>query len=523
MAKKAPSKTLVHRRKPTFKPRKYQRLCINHWKQKPAVGFLLDPGLGKTSTVFQTLYELREHEMFDSAVVVSTLRGAHEVWGEGENNERDKWKFPFTVCTMHGTKKADTLESDADIRVINWDGLDWLAKNWNNVKHKPEVLVIDESTKGKNHGARRSKALLFLRQFFKRVVILTGTPTPKSMMDLWAQVYYLDQGRALGRYVTQFRNKYFRPGLSIPTPKAIKAGMLARGIPESRIPKRIITEWELREGAEEEIYEAVSHMIIRFSDKMLGLKGHEVVPMYFDLPDDAMDRYLGIEEESVEAQDEGRIRVSNAGGRTVRQRQVANGGLYVDNAGEVVSRGIRRKADVIHNVKDEMVADLVEELQGKPLLVGFEFTHDRDRLLAKFGHDTPYVDGSVSVKEGSALFAAFNRGEFPIMLAQISAVAHSVNLQEICHHVCFYSMTYNLEDYIQFIKRVDRSGQKNLVMVYLLIARDTVDEDMLESLTIKDTNQRSIMARFEKNSRSRLRRMVVVKGKRKLLKNRKVA
>jgi hypothetical protein len=474
--------------------------------------------LGKTSTVLQILYELRKRGMLGPAYAVSTLLGAYEVWGDGPDNERDKWEFPFTVSMLHGTKKDERLNGDADLKVLNWDGLDWLAKSWPYKKVlKGSVLIIDESTKGKNPKARRSVALSFLCQFFERVIILTGTPTPKSMEDLWGQMLYLDGGQALGRYVTQFRNRYFLPGSRMPNPH--RAAMIARGVPAHKIPKFITTEWVLREGAEEEIYKAVSHLVIRFSDKMLGLKEPVITDMRFDLPADAMDEYLAAEERAVEIDEEGMVRVANAGARTIRQRQIAGGGIYTDDPERddtQVTRGKRRWAEV-HNVKTEMAQDLVEELGGKPVMIGFEFAHERDRLLKAF-KGAPYIDGTVNKNKRSQIIAEFNAGEHPVLLAQMGAVAHAANLQAACHNIILYAMTYDLEVYIQFMKRVHRMGQRNVVKIFRLIARDTVDEDMVDIIDSKDTKQRSLLARFEKSARARLRRMVVVKGKRTLRK-----
>lgn len=513
-APKGPSASRTRGRQPLFRKaaRKYQVLTVNHGLKAPKCGILLDPGMGKTGCVLQIAYELSQRHMFKGAWVVSTLRGANEVWGLGPANERDKWQFPFTAALVHGTKKVDAMNADVDLRIINWDGLDWLAQNWTDVKRTGDMLVIDESTKGKNHGAQRSKALKFLCQYFKRIIILTGTPTPRSMMDLWGQIYYLDGGQALGKYITNFRAKYFEPGKRIRNPH--KAAMLARGVPRHRVPDFITTEWELIEGGEEAIYKAVDHLVIRFSDKMLGLKEPVYQNIYFELPPAAMDRYLEAEEESVMLDDDGKVVTHNAGARTIRQRQIASGAVYVDATAK--TRKGHRDYETVHAEKIEILKDLIEELQGKPLLVGFEFTHERERLVAALPKGTPFIDGSVSVKDGSRIMAEFNAGEHVVLLAQMASVAHAVNLQAICHHVCYFAMTYDLEVYIQFMKRVLRQGQKNIVHIYHLMARDTVDEDMYAMLSTKDANQKSLLRRFELAARARLKRMVWVRGKRAL-------
>lgn len=511
----------VRARKPRWLKgaRKYQKLSVAHGLKTPKCGILLDPGLGKTSTVLQILYELRKRGMLGPTYCISTLLGAYEVWGDGPNNERDKWEFPFTVSMLHGSKKDERLNDDADIKVLNWDGLDWLAKNWPHKKVlKGGVLIIDESTKGKNPHTIRSTALRFLCQFFERVIILTGTPTPQSMEDLWGQVLYLDGGAALGKYVTQFRNRYFTPGKRIPNPK--RKALLAAGVKAAaKMPKFITTEWELRDGAEEEIYDAIKHLVIRFSDKMLGLKEPVVTDMHFDLPADAMDEYLAAEEHAIEVDASGMVRVANAGARTIRQRQITGGGIYCDDPDRddtEVTRG-KRRFRTVHDVKIDVAKDLAEELGGKPVLIGFEFAHERDRLLKAF-KGAPYIDGSVGKNRRSQIIAEFNAGEHPVLLAQMGAVAHAANLQSACHNIILYSMTYDLEVYIQFLKRVHRMGQKEVVKIYRLIARDTVDEDMVDIIDSKEKNQRSLLARFEKAARARLRRMVVVKGKRQLRK-----
>lgn len=440
--------------------RAYQAEAVRHLVREPYAGLLLDPGLGKTRCVLEAFRLLRRHNHVDRLLVLAPLRACHLVWPR----EVDKWEFEFETAVLHGGKKEAALETahrrSSPIWALNYEGLPWfadaaarrrvdLSKTW---------LVLDESTKVKHTRTQRFRLLRPLLPAFRRRTILTGTPSPNGLIDLFGQLYCVDLGRRLGAYVTHYRRRWFYPsGYGGYT-------------------------WVPQESAEREIRAAISDVCLRFDDRVLGLPKYHVNTIQVELPPKARALYTTLERDFVALLRDRAVVATNAGVLSTKLRQVANGGVYGDGD----------RAMHLHDEKTEAVADLVEELSGSPLLVAYEFGHDRDRLLKGLGRP-PHVGGDVPAKEQIRRLDDFNRGRYPVLLCQSGAVAHALNLQEACHTVCWHSLTWNLEHYIQLIKRVHRQGQQRRVTVHHVVARDTIDERIIETLGRKDQSQRTLL------------------------------
>lgn len=420
----------------------------------------MDPGLGKTSIVLAAFKILKKEGYVKSMLIVAPLRVCHNVWPK----EIDKWEnfTELTIRVLHGKDKADYLEEDVDIHVINPEGLAWLfdqgARRWRDW----DVLCVDESTKFKDTQTKRFKLMRKHFESFDRRWILTGTPVPNGIGDLFGQIFILDLGHALGRYVTHFRNKYFH----------------TEGWDKyTYIPNT---------GSFDAIVDRVDPLVMRMSAHDY-LQMPEVVDLnvYVDMNVNAWNVYRGIEDDFITKIDEGVIVAANAAVAGGKCRQIANGGLYINPEHDWVET---------HTEKLDALADLLEELGGAPTLVMYEFNHDLKRLLRRFGAGIPYLGGGTSTAQADRYISDFNKGHIPVMFCHPASMAHGLNLQEVCHHIIWLGITWNLEHYDQSIARINRQGQKNTVFNYHIIARDTLDEKVLSVLGQKDRTQRAVFA-----------------------------
>jgi len=455
----------------TWVPKDYQVVAVRHLVSHAHAGLLMDPGMGKTSCTLAAIDALRLRGMVRRVLIVTTLRAATTVWGHGHGNEVDKWGFKFTRVFAHGPKKAQLVAEDAELTIINWEALQWFCSHTASEKWKNrwDMVVFDESTKIKNPRAKRFKAIRQILHRFKRRVILTGTIAPKNLLDLFGQIYVVDKGRALGEYITHYRRRWFT---------------------------QYGYNWLPNVGAEEEIHQAIEPLCVRFGDEELGdLRPPIYTNRYIELPPPARAKYEEMEQIFLTELESGIVTASNAGVKTAKLRQIASGGLYLTGG---------RDWEDLHHAKILDLAELLDELQGSPLLVAYEFKHDLARLLQAFGKDSPYVGGGAKERDTEKLFKAFNAGELPFLFAQSATLAHAVNLQQVCHHICWHTMTYDLEVYHQFNKRVHRLGQKRQVVIHHQLAVDTIDEDILKILQAKRATQARLLDALSVSARLRV-------------------
>jgi SNF2 family DNA or RNA helicase len=442
--------------KPHWNPHPYQMRGIRLMLSQAAVGLFLDPGLGKTSTVLAAFKILKEKGLVKRMLIIAPLRPCYKVWPD----EIEKWQnfcdLRWTI--LHGPGKELKLHVDADIYIINPEGLLWLLNN----KSIPnfDVLCIDESSKFKDSTTKRFRLLKPFIPNFKRRWILTGTPVPNGLMDLFGQIYILDLGRSLGKYVTHFRNNFFqRSGYNL-------------------------YDWSPRPGAFEEVVEKISPLILQLSaEEYLQMPELIYKNVTVTLPEKAMDTYRRVEEYFVSEMEGNTLVAANAAVAGVKCRQIANGAVYLED----------KSYAVVHDEKLEALESLIEELGGAPLLILYEFDHDRQRIIERIG-EVPVLGSGMSASKLDAIVDGFNRGDIPIILGHPASMGHGLNLQGSCHHIVWFGITWNLEYYDQAIARVYRQGQKNdRVFVYHLVAKDTLDEKVLRVLTAKDRSQQTLL------------------------------
>lgn len=485
-----------------WKPHAGQRKGIKYLLEHAAAGVLADPGVGKTTIVYGALKILFKKGLARKVLVVAPLRVCYMVWPA----EQAKWAdfSGFRVAILHGPKKQEALESDADIYLINPEGLDWLlgAKRTTGISGRVAVtvdlrgfrelgfdtLVVDELTKFKHHSSGRHKALKAITGTFGRRWGLTGTPAPNGLMDLFGQCLILDEGRTLGRFITHYRSEYF-------------------------VPSADGSSYNLQRGAAERIYRRIKPLMLRLdAADYIDMPEHVDNYINFDLPEKALAIYKRMEEELLTKVGSNLIVAANAGAASMKCRQVANGAIYLDLSVEELLAGAKVKTSKrewaeVHGAKLDALGDLVEELQGSPLLVAYDFHHDLERLQAMFGtakRPVPYIGSGVSPKKASEIEARWNEGRIPLLFGHPGSVGHGLNLQAASNHVCWFAGTWDYELYDQFCRRVRRQGNKaERVFVHHLIARRTVDLTMSWARDRKGRGQQALLDALKKMAKER--------------------
>jgi SNF2 family DNA or RNA helicase len=432
----------------------------------------VDPGLGKTGSSMAAFQLMLKKGLVERMLVVAPKRVAFDVWPR----ELEKWDdfHNLSMRVLHEDGDGfEALGSKHHISVVNVDGLETLfgyrkqSGSWAPGKVQEvfgkkwpwDMLVIDESTKFKHSDTHRFKTLKPFIEKFRRRYCLTGSPAPNGLMDLFGQVYILDYGQSLGGFITKYRNEYFD-----------KVGFGGY-------------DWVLREGAEEKIYKKLRPLVIRMdAADHLDLPPIHYNNIWLDLPDKARRTYDQMQEQLITEVDGELVTAANVATATGKCRQIANGGVF--NEEKVAKR--------VHDAKTDALVDLVEELQGKPVFVGYEFRHDLERIK-KALPKAPHIGGGVSTKEASKLIDQWNAGELPVLLAQPQSVAHGLNLQGVNAAVCWYGIPWDLEIYEQFNRRVWRQGQTGTVVVHHLAIRNSVDATVLKTLASKNRTQRALL------------------------------
>lgn len=322
---------------------------------------------------------------------------------------------------------------------------------------------VHNSTKFKHTNTRRFKAMRKMIRHFDRRYILTGTPAPNGLLDLFGQIYLLDGGASLGQYVSHYRAQYFQQ---------IDGGYL----------------WVPREGAKQQIHEKIAPLVMRLDQNdYLQMPHQKVTDIWVDMPASAMKAYKELESLFITQLQAGEIVAANAAVASHKLRQIASGGVYVDTGDE-------RVVQHLHDAKTEACKDLVEQFQGQPTIIAYDTHHDLERLQKAFGKDLPYIGGGVSANRGNDLASLWNQGKLPVLALHPASAAHGLNLQHGGCHCIWYTLTWDLEQYDQLIRRIWRQGQdRNVVFIYHLLARGTIDQVVGRRLLKKDAEQRSLL------------------------------
>lgn len=450
-----------------FLPHDYQRFAIRKLMDLPEAGLFLDMGLGKTVITLTAIQELMYMEMcVDQVLVIAPKRVAEDTW----TTEAGKWDHLqyLKISRVIGPKekRLAALRETADIYVINRENVEWLVdlyrKDW-----PFDMVVVDELSSFKSSRAKRFKALRSVRPMIRRFVGLTGTPTPNSLMDLWPQMYLIDQGERLGRTVTGYRQRYFIPG---------------------KTNGYVVYSYELKRGSEERIRELISDICISMrAEDYLQMPELIVNDIPVTLSNRERKLYETMEHEQLLEVDEEEITALSAAAVYNKLLQMANGGVYTDDGGVIE----------IHRRKLEALEEILETANGQPVLVFYTFRHDFGRLMQHFRKLGPRtLKSPQDIRD-------WNDGKIPLLLAQPASMGHGLNLQAGGHIIVWYGMNWSLELYQQANARLYRQGQKNGVIVHRLIAQGTIDEDVAKRLKKKDRLQEDLLAALK----ARIRRV----------------
>ena len=442
-----------------YNPYPYQDYAAKAIIDNPAIGLFLDMGLGKTVITLTALQDLKFNRWcINKILIIAPKKVAEDTW----QTEAQKWEHlkRLRVVGVLGTatQRADALATAADIYVINRENTQWLVeyygRNW-----PFDTVVLDESSSFKNHQAKRFRALKTVRPRINRIIELTGTPNPHGLMDLWSQVFLLDGGERLGRTISVYRDIYFNP---------------------DKRNRTTIFSYAPKDGAEEEIHKRISDICISMkAADYLNLPDliYEDIPVVLD--EKAQRAYNKLEREMILQVDEDTITANTAATLSGKLLQLCNGAVYdVDH--EVVP---------VHECKIEAFLEAVEQLNGQHALVCYSFVHDKERLLKALEK----TGLRVRVYAGAQDKDDWNAGKIDLLLIHPASCGYGLNLQEGGHHIIWYGLTWNLEEYQQANKRLHRQGQEHPVIVHHLIVKGGRDEDVIRSLASKDDVQESLL------------------------------
>ena len=443
----------------------YQQYCVSFVKDHPESLLILQMGLGKTIASLTSILDL----MFDSfevgkVLVIAPLRVAKTVWPA----ERDAWEHTrflrMSVVTGTALQRVAAMRTPADVYVVNRENTKWLV-DFLEKHHIPwpfDMVVIDELSSFKNHNSQRWKALRKVRPKIKRMVGLTGTPASNGLMDLWAEVFLIDNGKRLGRFIGRYREAYFKP-----------AGMNPY--------TGVVWGYQPLPGAEEAIYSRISDIAV--SMKTLDyLDMPEYVPVTHAVEMAPSERglYDEMKKELLVEVDGESIDAANAAVLSGKLLQMANGALYSAD----------REVCEIHKQKLLMLEDLIEQANGQNVLVAYWYQHDHDRImehLTAVGYKPRDIRSEADI-------ADWNAGRIQVGLISPASAGHGLNIQKGGHILIWFSMIWSLEMYQQTNARLWRQGQKEVVTIHHIVCRGTVDEDVLKALEHKDTTQQNLIA-----------------------------
>lgn len=435
-----------------YTPRKYQSYTSDKIVHSEALAAFLGLGLGKTVSSLTAIEELIYDRLNEENVlVISPKKVTESVWPD----EMSKWDHlkHLTYSVVLGTEKQRkmALQKKAQVYLINRENVPWLVSQYQSA-WPFRFVIIDESSSFKAHDSARFKAMKMVRPYIKRIVLLTGTPAPNSLMDLWPQIYLLDRGQRLGNTITKYRDRFFY---------------------------HVGFKWLPKPGAEEAIHALIKDICISMSSEdYLELPGKidNVIRVRMDERDRR--KYEEFERARVlEIMDEDNITAVNAAVLTNKLLQYANGAIYDES----------KQWHPIHSAKLEAIQEAVEALEGEPVLIAYSFQHDKERLKMALKSFKPRtLDGPEVVRE-------WNEGKIKVLLLHPASAGHGLNLQFGGHHIFWFGHTWSSELDQQLNGRLDRPGQKFPVVITRFIVEGTIDEDVKPALDAKKTQEQALI------------------------------
>jgi SNF2 family DNA or RNA helicase len=431
----------------------YQRRSVDFIKDRKRCGLFLDMGLGKSVSTLTAALDLIQSFAVHKVLVVAPLRVANSVWAQ----EAQKWSHLKTlrvsVCTGPSKKRLGALQMDADIYVINRENVEWLVEHYG-TRWPFDMVVIDESSSFKNASSKRFKAMRRVLPYTQYMALLTGTPSPNGLIDLWSQIYLIDFGQSLGRTMTAYKQRFF---------EADYMGY----------------KFKARDGSEGSIHNLIAPFTVHMSaEDYLDLPPRIDLTIKTQMPDAALQRYKDFERTLLAELDDGDVvEAMTAAVLANKLLQYANGGLYTDD---------KKNWSEIHSAKLDALAEILEDNAGENVLVSYNYRFDLERLQKRF------PDAVVLDKQQETI-DRWNRGEIRLLLAHPASAGHGLNIQAGGSLIVWFGMTWSLENYLQFNARLHRQGQTKPVRIIHLVTEDTIDERVLAVLGNKEKSQSALL------------------------------
>lgn len=430
----------------------YQRKAIDFVLRERRCMLTLGMGLGKTTSTLTAVSDMLDGFTATKVLVIAPLRVANSVWAQEARLWQHLQHLRVSVCTGSEKARRAALALDADVYVINRENVPWLVENYG-AKWPFDVVVIDESSSFKSASSKRFKAIRKMLPHIDAMILLTGTPSPNGLLDMWSQMYLVDYGERLGRTMTGYKDRFF------------EADYFGR-------------KFELRPGSAEKIHALLSDKIIHMSaEDYLDVPTRIDFTIGVDLPPDAMHGYLDFERTMLAEIEGEEVEATTAAVLANKLLQYANGALYTDANGGWGET---------HTAKLDALADVVEDNPDETMLVAYNYKSDLARLMARFPH------ARVLDKKQETI-DAWNRGEISMLLAHPASAGHGLNLQKGGSLCVWFGLNWSLEYYQQFNARLHRQGQTRPVRVAHIVSNDTIDQRVLSVLQSKDATQKSLL------------------------------
>lgn len=440
----------------------YQNRAVAHIIDNECSALFLACGMGKTVSTLTAVKDLLDNCIISNCLIIAPKKVTQVTWSD----EIKAWAHlkDLTISIIDGTVKQrrEAYEKQADIYAISRDNIVWLVMEYGGIKLPYDMVVIDELSSFKNYASKRFKALKKVRKFIPRVVGLTGTPSPNGLIDLFAQMYLIDQGQRLGKSITAYRDRFFQP---------------------DKRNGDVVYSYALKrpqEETEKQISDLISDITISMTaEDYLKMPDRMPIYDYVKLPPKAMEAYTTFERERIIEliNSDTPLTAASAAALGNKLQQMAGGRVYDEN----------KKVIDVHDEKIEKLKEIVEASNGEPVLVAYAFKHEQARILEALKEFKPRK------LETAQDIADWNEGKVPLMVAHPASVGHGINIQKGGHILVWFSMTWSLELYQQFNARLYRQGQMKPVMIHHILAKNTIDEKIIKALEGKKQTQDGLM------------------------------
>lgn len=437
---------------PKNKMRRYQGAATQFIKDTKRCALFIEPGLGKTVSAGTAVRDLADLFEIGRTLIVGPQRVVRKVWPDEFKQWEHLKDFTYTVINGSPQARLKKLTQATEVHLVSHDLVPWLD-SLIGTDHEYDVIIIDESSRFKNKDTNRWKAMRRLVARARYVVLLTGTPAPNGLHDLYAQIYLLDYGKRLGHTITAFRERWFEQNWN------------EHG-------------YRPREHTEKAIYSRIEDICFTLREQdysELPPRVNNYIEIEFD--DETRKQYKKFEKDYIlELEDGGNIKAVSAAALTNKLLQLTNGVVYDRD----------RNGRPFHNKKIEALKEIVEDSQGQPIFVAYNFRTDIDQIKAAFPHAVVLGNNPKTIDD-------WNDGKIPLLIAHPKSAGHGLNLQFGGSIAVWFGLTWSLEDYQQFNKRLHRKGQISTVIIHHLIVKGTIDEDVVKSLQGKDDTQNDLM------------------------------